>query len=695
MKHRLLWVTFAVVLHSPALSAAAQAPGSEDAARALLSDFEAHGYASPLVALRRLQAVKPPASTAPLELRWRFENALAQHANRLHEFALADAAMARLQDMATREACRPCGMAWLLRQTQRADGAADHPALKSLLARLEAQAAPEEPQLRFELLLMRAFARRTLGDLDDSIALAAQAGMLAERERRPADAVAALALMAAVNADRDDLPRAAALASEGYARASEIGFTYLMAYLRLSEGYSRSALKQHDRYRVAIEEALRLSRSVPGMERFELMALGHLAGIRYREGRFEEAYRHATDAEHMAVTFHDEQGRAFALSYRGASRVKLGDANGGLALMRQGLSLKWGSGDESLDDLELLAEVLESAGRPGEALQTLRKAIEVRSRLTQAEREKALLDVQEKFAAERKSRQIEMLQLDNARQRAEAAALSTQRWLWATAAMASGLAAVALWQWSTRVRRRNRHLELDNAELSERSSVDALTGAFNRRHGDELLSKLQQRVQHARRSADVAPVASLLLLDIDFFKKVNDTHGHAAGDAVLVAVAQRLKALLRDEDVVVRWGGEEFVLVLPGTPPQALPLVAERVLQAIGATPVAVGGQLQVPVRASGGAIAWPAVPGQSWQDALHLADLALYLSKTAGRNRATCVGNLQADAPSERLEAGLAACASEGLVSLQVVSGPAVPPAAAPAHPVPAAPLTAARLPC
>ena len=125
---------------------------------------------------------------------------------------------------------------------------------------------------------------------------------------------------------------------------------------------------------------------------------------------------------------------------------------------------------------------------------------------------------------------------------------------------------------------------------------------------------------------------------------------------MLKEVARRLQSLLREHDAVVRWAGEEFLLVLQGTPVDALPAVAGRVLQAVGGTPVRLDGGIEITLNVSAGCVSWPAQPGQSWQDALHVADLALYLSKSGGRNRVTCLMGAAPGASAERMPQDLAA---------------------------------------
>jgi diguanylate cyclase (GGDEF)-like protein len=163
---------------------------------------------------------------------------------------------------------------------------------------------------------------------------------------------------------------------------------------------------------------------------------------------------------------------------------------------------------------------------------------------------------------------------------------------------------------------------LERARLERLATTDHLTLAFNAR-------QLHPLLRRAMDAGDGGP--SLLLLDLDDFKQVNDAHGHAAGDAVLRMLADRVRALTRQIDVLVRRGGDEFVLVMPGTRLEQARSVAERVRQGVAIEPFVVG-SLSVAQTVSIGVAAWD---GQESSEALEArADLALYDAKRDGRNR-------------------------------------------------------------
>jgi two-component system, cell cycle response regulator len=169
---------------------------------------------------------------------------------------------------------------------------------------------------------------------------------------------------------------------------------------------------------------------------------------------------------------------------------------------------------------------------------------------------------------------------------------------------------------------------LENVLLYERATVDHLTGVYNRAHG---LQRLEEVLRLASRTSDAT---SVVFLDIDHFKALNDTHGHAAGDIVLRRVAQALAGECRASDVISRHGGEEFMVTLPATDLAGGRIVAEKLRARIEALAVQ-SDDTVLSVTISAGVTVVPA--GEIDLEALLArADAALYQSKRGGRNRIT-----------------------------------------------------------
>lgn len=174
------------------------------------------------------------------------------------------------------------------------------------------------------------------------------------------------------------------------------------------------------------------------------------------------------------------------------------------------------------------------------------------------------------------------------------------------------------------------HNALAYDELERVAALDGLTGCYNRRFG---LARLREEFARARR---METPLGVVMLDIDHFKAVNDAWGHLAGDRVLMSVAKQARLALRQEDVLVRCGGEEFLAVLPSASQEETAAAAERIRQAICAVPVPCGRD-SIAVTVSAGVAAWPENAAETELELVDLADAALYLAKRGGRNRVVC----------------------------------------------------------
>ncbi len=188
-------------------------------------------------------------------------------------------------------------------------------------------------------------------------------------------------------------------------------------------------------------------------------------------------------------------------------------------------------------------------------------------------------------------------------------------------------------------------LQRKNLELQEISYTDPLTGVWNRRYLEEILTAEAGQVMRNYERARADEIWNMdhrdlvfLMVDVDFFKQVNDLHGHPAGDRLLQLVAERLGRVVRKSDVLVRWGGEEFLIMSRSADPSGTPAFCDRILDVMAAEPFDLGHGVWVRKTCSVGWSPFPwsrrAYEAICAEEAIELADTALYRAKAGGRNQ-------------------------------------------------------------
>jgi diguanylate cyclase (GGDEF)-like protein len=204
-------------------------------------------------------------------------------------------------------------------------------------------------------------------------------------------------------------------------------------------------------------------------------------------------------------------------------------------------------------------------------------------------------------------------------------------------------------------------LQRKNLELQEISFTDVLTGVWNRRYLEEILTAEAGQVLRNYQRASGSDIRKMdhrdlvfIMVDMDFFKEVNDRHGHPKGDRLLQLVAQRLSTVVRKSDVLVRWGGEEFLIMSRSTDPSGTPAFCSRILDVIASEAFDLGHGVTVRKTCSVGWSAYPwsrtAYEAICAEESIALADAALYRAKAFGRNLG--VGIVATDAAGQDPEA-------------------------------------------
>lgn len=392
------------------------------------------------------------------------------------------------------------------------------------------------------------------------------------------------------------------------------------------DGRAYVTLHQLPQAHAAFERALVLARK-NDLRWIEANVLGNVSDAYLRAQRYPDAERAARAAVARSEAVTDQ------------SIIQMAYANLGFALFGQG---RMAEGSVYIDRItqelrkagamlavsNILAEkgeALERAGLHRQALQTVREREKLRESLELEGRNKAFAALQEQFNAKQRAAQIERLHQENAVKDAE---IDNRNLRLALASLGAGIALLLsgfvfmLYRKSQATSRRLAEL---NAELAHRSAHDPLTGLFNRR---SFVDRMRAR--------QAASNDCFTLLDIDHFKRINDQHGHAAGDAVLVEVGRRLNEVVRGSDMVLRWGGEEFLVYSQAVSESQRPLLVQRILNAIAGAPVVLEDGTALQVSATAGAVSLPPGSGEAfgWEQAIALADRALYKGKEAGRNR-------------------------------------------------------------
>lgn len=383
--------------------------------------------------------------------------------------------------------------------------------------------------------------------------------------------------------------------------------------------------------------------------------------------------RGALQAVETALHLARPQGNrrlARALAHNGAlARVALGQTAAAQKAMQSLLADYHASGarvDEGMA-LREFADAFANVGDLATALALYHRERELAARIMADNRDAALAELRQRYDRGAQQRRLEQLARENKLIGTQLHNRAAMQRVWIAGALALGLAAVLVALIYRRVRELNRRLAQNHAVLRAQSHRDPLTGLSNRRGLHDAA---------AARGYDKQFEGALLLVDIDHFKRVNDGYGHAAGDVVLVEVAHRLAEVVRGDDVVVRWGGEEFLVCMPAVDAGHARALAARVLQAVGAEPVPLPDHRALRVTVSVGYGRFPLPPAQlpmSLERAINLTDMALYTAKNQGRNCAVGIGQAQAaDAAGlAALEADFDLAWHEGRVTLDIMAGP------------------------
>ncbi len=447
--------------------------------------------------------------------------------------------------------------------------------------------------------------------------------------------------------------------------------------ISISRGVALSSLKRNDEALKEYENALKVAQEEK-LPYFVALALFNIADQYLIKKDYKRAESYARDAMTKSEAMEDSWGIAGAKVNLGLALGYQGKTKPGGDLVKE--SIDFFDKNHAKSDVETiigeLSHMYEAAGLYKEALEQVRQQQKLSDEIFQSDRAKAVAALQEEFDSEQRKRQIEILAKDNALKDADIKNHRLQHMVALLASLVGILAGCFIYMLYRRSKKLNEQLQEVNSQLEFHAVRDALTGLHNRRSFINLMVNRTGRVENERREGSYRNPDCMVLMDIDHFKNINDTWGHAVGDVVLKEVAARLKAVVRDEDMVMRWGGEEFLIYSPKSNPEQITSLVERVLRAIGEKPFT-HEALVIPVTVTAGFISVPFsdVPEEfcDWERALQIADMALYLGKTHGRNRAYGLARLLVSHEDAlpTLTHDLAAAIKDNMVEIIEVLGP------------------------
>ena len=532
-----------------------------------------------------------------------------------------------------------------------------------------------DPSLRVNALISSGEAFGEDGNLPMALVKTQAAVTLARQSGRPLLVLVALRALAYQYYLIREYDKGFEAIEEAERIAETMDWPGRLALLKKVEYFLTVGADQLPRGIKALQSALALERQIGAAESAP-STLVNLSDAHLLQRKYAEALPYAQQALRESLQVHND-------SYAATARINVGHAYLGMGRLAEGKKyidegIAWYVKADHKPDLQSVlveyGDALERAGDFPAALAAYHRERKLSDELFEKRRQKAVMELQEKYEADKRQRQIQLLRQENQVKSTELDNRRLQQRVWWLLALVFALASVIVGTLYRKVRNANAQLEEKNLELKQQSARDPLTALYNRRHFQEFMRGHEEIQRRDQAGPAGAMVSAMFLLDVDHFKHINDTYGHGAGDAVLREIAAALREILRETDMIVRWGGEEFLAFLPSVPRDSLDEVARRLLTGIPARSIDYQG-IPLSVNVSIGFAPFPLAPGAaslSWERAVNIVDMALYLAKGHGRNRAygvRCLTRLD-DAAMHEIEQDIEQAWRDGRVDLSIVQG-------------------------
>jgi len=620
----------------------AAAAGSGVPDRALQGELEQQervGQAHPREHLRELQAIEARAAAGSAE--------------RLEALSQRAALLAQLRDRSGHEAALEALKAWpedspvraqvplalMLAKAQWLKANGELGAGVRLLGGLqEIEAAKADRRLLWRATELLAYMQGDYGEVDAAV----ESGLKALEQARAMDSRWRAAITQATLAFNyfrsQQVDHAKRTAGEALQTAQQDPDPVLMYSIHTILGIVHTQDEDPRISQQAREQALQYAREAQAPS-LQALALGNLADYELRSGNYARALELSTQSLALAHEVGEISTEILARHNMGIAKIGLRRLDEGKRDVLQAITMdaQREAGSYTADAWLELGGYLEKFDDLAGAVDAYHRSRKEFDEVLRDETRRTVLEAQARYEDQQRQREIRLLNQDNSLKSEQIRTRDLQLKLWAEVGGCVLLSGALLALAYRRIRRTNAALAQTNESLRVQSERDPLTGLANRRHFQQAIVELTRESGGLR--------GSLFLIDIDHFKRINDQWGHAAGDTVLVEVARRLRGVLREQDLVVRWGGEEFLILVKSESTEDARQLGQRLLDQMGAQPVD-HGPLRIPISASIGFASFPMAPHDltlEWERAIDLVDTVMYMAKAHGRNKAYGVAAMQA----------------------------------------------------
>lgn len=357
----------------------------------------------------------------------------------------------------------------------------------------------------------------------------------------------------------------------------------------------------------------------------------NLSGMLLKNKKVNDAKEIAQECIELSIEHNIISSLYYCRSNLGQIEMELGNYPAAIELLSQAKEgfKQQNSIKAMIEQQRSLSHVYERSGDFYNALKLHKEYYQSNIELMFNERTSEILKLQESYEAKLKEKQITLLSTKNDLQTVKIKQKELNNRL---LALASSIVFVLLIFFIRRyilVNKQKMVLEKSNTKLFNTSLIDPLTKIANRRALNEHIKKFDNEdykteIHHC-----------ITIIDIDHFKQVNDTYGHSVGDEVIVIIVDRLKTQIRQNDMLARWGGEEFILLIENPENTDGYLIINRIIKTISSTPVKTSvGNLHITISAGATSVSADKVNSDLWPKLLHSIDIALYKAKESGRNQ-------------------------------------------------------------